>query len=166
MVLHLQNFDIIRIFVPQTAKIDHHAGKNCLDRLFFIAGYGEHQGDTSLLVLDPDFCLGAAHIIDGGFCHGNNSGDGGTDDVGACLSVTAVTRDTKTGDPVILGEKFASSHSVLLQCDLGDLDLGVGLTMTDLLLLALLSLVAQDVDLLALAVLDDLSRPQQREHRR
>ena len=43
-----------------------------------------------------------------------------------------------------------------LQCDLGDLHLGVGLTMTDLLLLALLGLVLQDVDLLALAVLDDL----------
>ena len=44
-----------------------------------------------------------------------------------------------------------------LQCDLGDLHLGVRLTMADLLLLALLSLVLQDMDLLALAVLDDLS---------
>ena len=76
MVLHLQNFNIIRIFVPQIAKIQEHTGKHCLDRLFFIAAGGEGQGDTGLLVLDPDLGLCTQHIVDGGFGHGNNGGNG------------------------------------------------------------------------------------------
>ena len=60
---------------------------------------------------------------------------------------------------MILSFSVKNSHLVILfqlQSDLGDLHLGVGLTMADVLLLALLSLVLDDVDLLALAVLNDL----------
>ena len=60
---------------------------------------------------------------------------------------------------MILSFSVKNSHLVIIQSqsDLGDLHLGVGLTMADGLLLALLSLVLEDGDLLGLAVLDDLS---------
>ena len=110
-MLHLQNFDIIRIIVPQTAKIEHHTGQNSLDCIFFIAGSGEGQGDTSIVVLDPNFGLGTTDIIDGGFGHGYNGADSGTDNVGAGFGIAAVTGDGKAGDPVILRKKFASCHN-------------------------------------------------------
>ena len=156
MVLHLQNFDIIRIVVPQAAKIEHHTGKNCLDRILFVAGCGEGQGNAGICLFDPDLSLGAAHIIDGGFGHGNSGGNGGADNVGAGLTVAAVTGNGESCDSVVLGKKFASGHNSL-QCDLGDLNLGVRLTMTHLALLVLLGLVLEDDQLLSLAVLDDLS---------
>ena len=155
MVLHLQNFDKIRIIFLQIDQSDHHTGENRLDSFLFIAGLGELQSNTGFVLPHPNLGLCAAHIIDGGLSHGNNSGNVGTDDVLARLFIAAVTGDGESGDPLVLGEKFASNHK--LQCDLGDLDLGVGLTMADVTLLALLSLVTDDVDLLALAVLDDLS---------
>ena len=92
-------------------KRDQHAGKHSLDSFLFIAGSREHQGDASIFFLDADLGLCATYIIDGGFGHGNNSGDGGTDNVGTSLSITAVTRDGESGDSVVLGEKFAFRHS-------------------------------------------------------
>ena len=155
MVLHLQNFDIIRIVVPQRTQSHQHSGKHSLNGVLLVAGRGEGQGDAVIFpILDPDLGLGAAHIVDGGFGHGNDSGDGGADNVLSRLVIIAVTRDGESGDPLALGVKFASCHK--LQSDLGDLHLGVRLAMTDVLLLVLLGLVADDVDLLALAVLDDL----------
>ena len=115
MVLHLQNFNIIRIFVPQIAKIEHHAGKYCLDRLFFIAAGGEGQGDTSLLVLDPDLGLCTANIVDGGLGHGDNGGDGGANDVAACLTVAAVAGDGESSDSFVFHKKFASSHILITE---------------------------------------------------
>ena len=84
---------------------------HCLHGLFFIAGYGEGQGDTSLLVLDPNLGLCAAHIIDGGFGHGDNSGNGGADNVGTGFSIAAVTGDGESCDSVGIHKKLASSHN-------------------------------------------------------
>ena len=156
MVLHLQNFDIIRIILPQREQRHHHAGKYGLNGVLLVAGSGERQGDAGIFFLDANLGLGAAHIIDGGLSHGNNSGNRGADNVAARLGITAVAGNGESGDSVVLGEKIAFCHSVKLQDNLGDFHLGVGLTMTDVLLLALLGLVLDDVDLLALAVLDDL----------
>ena len=33
-MLHLQNFDIIRIFIPQAAQVEHHTGQNSLNAFF------------------------------------------------------------------------------------------------------------------------------------
>ena len=96
MVLHLQNFDIIWIIVPNTAQSNEHTGKDCLDCIF---------------LFDPDLGLCATHIIDGGFCHGHYSGDSSTNDVCACFSITAVTGDRKTCDSVTISKEFASSHN-------------------------------------------------------
>ena len=109
-MLHLQNFDIIRIVIPQTAKSEHHAGKDCLDRLFFIAGSGEGQGDAGIVLFDPNLGLCAAHIIDGGFSHGHNSGNGGADDITARFSIAAVPGDGESGDSFVLGKKFTLGH--------------------------------------------------------
>ena len=111
MVLHLQNFDIIRIIIPQTAQIDHHAGQNCLNRFLFVAGSGEGQGDASIVALDPDLGLCAKHIIDGGFGHANNSRDSGTDNVSAGFGIAAVAGNGETGDSCTVSKKFASSHN-------------------------------------------------------
>ena len=62
------------------------------------------------------------------------------------LSITTVAGDGESGDSIVFREKFASCHSQL-QSDLGDLNLGVRLTVTDLLLFVLLGLVAEDGDL-------------------
>jgi len=111
MVLHLQNFDIIRIIFPQADQCQHQTGEDSLYGFLFVAGSGEGQGDSCVILFDPNFGLCATYIIDGGFGHGDSSRDGGTDDVGTCLSITAVTADGKSGDPVVSHEKFASSHN-------------------------------------------------------
>ena len=48
-MLHLQNFDIIRIVIPQGAEVEHHTGKNCLDAVLFIAGCGEEETVQAVL---------------------------------------------------------------------------------------------------------------------
>ena len=113
MVLHLQNFDIIRIIIPHTAQSQHHTGENRLHSILFIAGNGEGQSDTSLLVLDPNLGLCAQHIIDGGFGHGNNGRDGSTDNVSAAFGIAAVSGNGESGDSVVLGKKLTSGHGVL-----------------------------------------------------
>ena len=86
-------------------------GENCLDRVLFVAGTGEGQGDASILFLDPNLGLCATHIIDGGLGHGYNSRNGGADDVGAGLTVAAVSGNGESCDSVLLGEKFAFCHN-------------------------------------------------------
>ena len=111
MVLHLQNFDIIRIIFPQAEQSQHHAGEDSLYSVFFVAGSGEGQSDACVLFLDPNLGICATYIIDGGFSHGNNSGNCCADDIAASFAIAAVAVDGETGDPVIFHKKFASSHN-------------------------------------------------------
>ena len=99
------------MFFCEGNQSQHHTGKNCLDGLFFIARSGEGQGDTGICLFDPDLGLCATYIIDGGFSHSNNCGDGSTDDVAADLGIAAVTGNGEARDSVIFREKFASSHN-------------------------------------------------------
>jgi len=41
IVLHLQNFDIIRIIIPQRTQCEHHAGENRLYGLFAFTRCGK-----------------------------------------------------------------------------------------------------------------------------
>ena len=63
--MHLQNFDIIRIVIPQTAQCEHHAGEDRLYGLFAFTGRGKGQGDPGLIFVHPGLCVLAQHIIDG-----------------------------------------------------------------------------------------------------
>ena len=88
MVLHLQNFDIIRIVFLEREQRDQHAGKHSLNSFLFIAGSRERQSDASIFFLDADLGLCATYIIDGGFGHGNNGGNGCDDTLFALVDGT------------------------------------------------------------------------------
>ena len=109
-MLHLQNFDKIRIIFLQVDQSDHHTGKHCLNGLFLIAGLGELQGDSGFILPYPNLGLCAAHIIDGGFGHCNNGTDVGTDNVLATLFIAAVTGNGESCDSLVLGKKLAFNH--------------------------------------------------------
>ena len=63
------------------------------------------------MLFDPNLGLCAAHLIDGGFGHGDSGGDGGADDVAACLSIAAVTGNGESCDSVVIREKLAFCHN-------------------------------------------------------
>ena len=102
MVLHLQNFDIIRIFIPQRHQIRQKTSQDSLDCFLILIGHGKGQRGAGLRFIVPNFCSDTAHICDGAFCHGNGCTNGSAENITACFRIAAVAGDTETADPVIL----------------------------------------------------------------
>ena len=109
-IIHLQNFDIIRIFVPQTAQCQHHAREHGLNGLLVLARCGKVQGDTGLVFVHPAFRVFTQHIVDGALGKLHGCGDRCADNVRARLGITAVARTAKSGDPAVLIVEFYPGH--------------------------------------------------------
>ena len=108
--MHLHNFDIIRILIPQLTEGEHHAGEDGLYRILILALGGKGQGDTGFFFIHLGFHTVAQHIRDGALGKLHGGGDGSTDNVRPSLAIAAVTRDGEPGDSPVLIEKFNSSH--------------------------------------------------------
>jgi hypothetical protein len=110
MLLHLHNFDIIRILVPQLTQGKHHTGEDSLNGIFILIGSGEGQGDSGLFFVHLGFAGNTQYLFNGTGCKLHGSGDSSTDNVCTGLSIAAVARDAEPGDSVIAIEKLYSSH--------------------------------------------------------
>ena len=140
----------------QLREIEHQAGQKrlagALRRGAQTAGETELDGTRSFMDLDGG--RETQHVVHGRVHETHGARDGGADDVGACLGIAAVALRVEADDALSLGEEGNGRHG--LEADLADLNLGIRLTMTLAFTVALLGVVLEDTDLLALAVLDDL----------
>ena len=116
-------------------------------------GAGDTKGDQGGLLVDLHRGAQAHHVVQHALDQAHGAGDGGADDVSALFGVAAVSGRVKAGDPAPLRIKRDGRHP--LRADLLDLDLGIGLTVALTLAVALLGVILEDADLLALAVLQN-----------
>ena len=84
----------------------------------------------------------------------NSRTDRGADNISALLAVSGMTADGKTVIASVIDKRSKGCHVLL--SDGSDLQLRIGLSVTDMLLFVFLGFVTEDVKLLTLAVLDDI----------
>ena len=133
-------------------EVDHHPCQKILAGALggLAQGTRETQGDMGGGLVDLDRRAQAHHVVEHTLHKAHRAGDGGADNVLALLGIAAVALRVKAGDAAPPGVEGDRRHA--LGADLLDLNLGIGLTVALTLAVALLGIVLEDADLLALAV--------------
>ena len=113
------------------------------------------QGDSGLVLVDLAFGMLTEYIIDRALCKLDSCRNGCAHNVALRLCIAAMARTAESADSALVIEKFDARHK--LQRDLFDLHLSVRLSVALEGLGVLLGTVLEDANLLALAILQNLS---------
>ena len=109
-LLHLHNFDIIRIIIPQGQHGQNKTIQHILHCVLIVAGCGKGQGDSRLFFVHFRVCVVAEDIIDRAFGKLDGGGDGSANDVASRLCIAAVPRYGESVDSAVMIENFDCCH--------------------------------------------------------